>query len=240
MIKDHCGHECVCFMRTGREEPIPTEPCTAEHCERDTRREPESLKFWNMRPEEREELSKCLLDIQLKLPWKEALEKSESINEIIKHIYEILDMVKYNQIQCCAKCSQQVMSLVEFRNNLLKIRYDDCPDGREMNDSVCQSYYSDPDGVADPCFLCKFDECKTWEDTGCECDAYCIMAANNARRRPVPDVLDKHTPDEVFDKLCWVDVVMHVMNYKDKEDISFCRGTSCNYCGKFSPSEIVK
>lgn len=32
----------------------------------------------------------------------------------------------------------------------------------------------------------RFDECRTWDDKGCECVAYCIMAANNARSRPAP------------------------------------------------------
>ena len=43
----------------------------------------------------------------------------------------------------------------------------------------------------------------------------------------------EYEPYEVLEMFCWADVVMHVMYYKEAEDISFCKGDSCNYCGRF-------
>ena len=56
-------------------------------------------------------------------------------------------------------------------------------------------------------------------------------ASHSNAPTPASDMLE---PDEMFDKLCWADVVLLVMGYKEKDDIRFCSGVSCNYCGKFN------
>jgi hypothetical protein len=38
---------------------------------------------------------------------------------------------------------------------------------------------------------------------------------------------------EMLDKICWADIVLLVQGTLDKEDIHYCEGKTCNYCGKF-------
>jgi hypothetical protein len=52
----------------------------------------------------------------------------------------------------------------------------------------------------------------------------------------IEQIKKEYEPYEVLEMLCWADVVMHVMYHKEAEDISFCEGKSCNYCGRF-PSD---
>ena len=49
----------------------------------------------------------------------------------------------------------------------------------------------------------------------------------------IEQIKKNYEPYEVLGMLCWADVVMHVMYYKEAEDISFCKGETCNYCGRF-------
>ena len=42
---------------------------------------------------------------------------------------------------------------------------------------------------------------------------------------------------EMLDKLCWADIVMVTLGYKEQEDVRFCDGKSCNYCGKFNDEQ---
>lgn len=53
----------------------------------------------NYTDEQRQETIKLLMNIQLHMPWKKARCECEHINESIKGIYEILDMVKYQSNQ---------------------------------------------------------------------------------------------------------------------------------------------
>ena len=54
---------------------------------------------YNYTDEQRQETIKLLMDIQLHMPWKKARCECEHINESIKGIYEILDMVKHQSNQ---------------------------------------------------------------------------------------------------------------------------------------------
>ena len=49
----------------------------------------------------------------------------------------------------------------------------------------------------------------------------------------IEQIKKDYEPYEVLEMLCRADVVMHVMYHKDAEDISYCEGKSCNYCGRF-------
>jgi hypothetical protein len=40
--------------------------------------------------------------------------------------------------------------------------------------------------------------------------------------------------DEMLGKLCWADIVMIVLGYKEQEDVRFCEGKTCNYCGRYN------
>ena len=50
----------------------------------------------------------------------------------------------------------------------------------------------------------------------------------------------EYEPYEILDMLCWADVVMHVLAYKEAEDIEYCKGVSCNYCGRFPMEPSTK
>ena len=39
----------------------------------------------------------------------------------------------------------------------------------------------------------------------------------------IEQIKKEFEPYEVLEMLCWADVVMHVMCYKEAEDISFCK-----------------
>lgn len=52
-------------------------------------------------------------------------------------------------------------------------------------------------------------------------------------------IKENFEPWELLDMLCWADVVLHVQYSKDAEDIGFCKGESCNYCGKFTKGELL-
>jgi hypothetical protein len=47
-------------------------------------------------------------------------------------------------------------------------------------------------------------------------------------------------PEEMLEKLCWADLVLIVMGEKDKEDVRFCEGVSCNYCRRFGPGPVAE
>lgn len=54
---------------------------------------------YNYTDEQRQETIKLLMNTQLHMPWKKARCECEHMNEAIKGIYEILDMIKYQSNQ---------------------------------------------------------------------------------------------------------------------------------------------
>lgn len=70
------------------------------------------MTFYNYTDGQRQETIKLLLDIQLHMPWKKARCECEHMNEAIKEIYEILDMVKHQTNQPEEKATRRIFNPV--------------------------------------------------------------------------------------------------------------------------------
>ena len=57
------------------------------------------MTLYNYTDEQRQETIKLLMKIQLHMPWKKARCECGHMNDAIKGIYDILDMVKYQTNQ---------------------------------------------------------------------------------------------------------------------------------------------
>ena len=53
-------------------------------------------------------------------------------------------------------------------------------------------------------------------------------------KTPTDQIKENFEPWELLDMMCWADIVLHVQFSKSAEDVGFCKGESCNYCGKFN------
>ena len=67
---------------------------------------------YNYTEEQRQETIKLLLRIQRSLPWKKARLECENINDAIKGIYEMLDMVKHQSNQPEEKTTRKIYNPV--------------------------------------------------------------------------------------------------------------------------------
>jgi len=97
----------------------------------------------NMTDDMREDLIKCLLNIQLYLPWKTHRLECESMNNSILGIYNILDMVHHNSNYPCPNDPSDIRKQVlnKLRGFYSSLSPDqECPSVCEMNSDECQSY----------------------------------------------------------------------------------------------------